>query len=145
MTSHALKSTLLSWAANGGVPKFDRRMLGYHAKPGDKSMMEYSRDLLAEPLTELRRVMETVRDGTFQRDNTRSGRWVKAPKQSPPPRQISQPSNHVWRAYRHTSGEVHKARLRTTTACHKKLIKSYTLLEEIPGQNAAWCAECLKA
>ena len=51
-------------------------MLGGHAKPKDMSMLEYSRDALAKPLTELSDVMMWIRTAQFDPDRTRSGRWL---------------------------------------------------------------------
>eukprot|EP00969_Alexandrium_andersonii_P053180 2337087-Alexandrium_andersonii.AAC.1 len=40
--SHSLKCTLLSWAAKAGMRPSERRVLGYHSKPGDRSVLELS-------------------------------------------------------------------------------------------------------
>ena len=50
LTIHSAMATLLSWAAKAGLSLGDRRSLGMHAKPGDLSALEYSRDALAGPL-----------------------------------------------------------------------------------------------
>lgn len=52
-------------------------MLGHHAKPGDTSIAEYSRDLLATPLRKLEAVRKEIVSGTFRPDETRSGRFCK--------------------------------------------------------------------
>ena len=36
--AHSLKATALSWLSKAGVPRDDRRTLGYHIKPGDCSL-----------------------------------------------------------------------------------------------------------
>ena len=46
---YGLKATLLSWSAEAGLPKSDRRILGGHVKPGDRSVLDYSRAELAAP------------------------------------------------------------------------------------------------
>jgi hypothetical protein len=74
--SHSLKATMLSWAAKFGMPAGPRRKLGGHVKPGDRSLVEYSRDEMAGPLRELDKVVEAVRLGIFLPDCTRSGRFV---------------------------------------------------------------------
>ena len=76
-SSHACKATLLSWAAKAGMSVADRRLLGGHAKPGDKSVLEYSRDALAGPLNKLEKLIGMVGKGQFMPDETRSGRWAK--------------------------------------------------------------------
>ncbi|CAK0823995.1 unnamed protein product [Prorocentrum cordatum] len=74
-TSHSCKATLLSWMAKAGVPLSVRRMLGGHIKPGDKSVIEYSRDAMAGPLRELKGVLVKIAAEEFDPDATRSGRW----------------------------------------------------------------------
>ena len=74
-TSHSLKSTTLSWCAKAGMTMQSRRLLGGHVKPGEKSVLEYSRDALAGPLRELAGIMAKIRSGEFDPDETRSGRW----------------------------------------------------------------------
>ena len=77
--SHSCKATLLSLAAKGGLLRDDRRILGGHAFPGDKSVDTYSRDALAAPLFELAQLLVHVREGTFKPDSSRSGRWTSLP------------------------------------------------------------------
>jgi len=52
-----------------------RRLLGYHVKPKDKSVLIYSRDALAKPLRELGAVLAAIRVGRFLPDADRSGRF----------------------------------------------------------------------
>jgi len=78
ISSHSLKPTLLSWCAKFGIPLATRRKLGGHAKARDKSVLAYSRDELSEPLRDLRRVMDAVRQGSFDPDASRSGLWKSA-------------------------------------------------------------------
>ena len=52
-----------------------RRLLGYHTKPRDRSLLEYSRDGMAGPLRDLCKVLLSVKSGVFRPDSTRSGRW----------------------------------------------------------------------
>ena len=74
-TSHSLNVTLLSWCAKVGVPLKARRILGYHAKAGDRTTLVYSRDVLAWPLRHLGKTIALVARGFFDPDATRSGRW----------------------------------------------------------------------
>jgi hypothetical protein len=74
--SHSLKATALSWMAKAGVQKTHRRLLGGHMKPGDRTMAEYSRDELAEPLRHLSQTLKWVREKRFDPDATRSGLWA---------------------------------------------------------------------
>jgi hypothetical protein len=74
--AHSLKATLLSWAAKAGLSMSDRRLLGYHVAPRDRSVVEYSRDEMAAPLRSLQKLLSAVRSGEFMPDETRSGRWA---------------------------------------------------------------------
>ena len=78
MGSHSLKATLLAWAAKAGMDMQHRRLLGYHAAPGERTPLEYSRDAMAAPLRALRDIVDCVRDGSFDPEATRSGRWARA-------------------------------------------------------------------
>ncbi len=73
--THSSKATLLSWAAKAGLSNTDRKLLGGHSESKDKSMEEYSRDVLAKPLLELVKLLKEIRVGAFNPDATRSGRW----------------------------------------------------------------------
>jgi hypothetical protein len=77
--THSCRATLLSWCAKYGVREGVRRLLGYHAKPADKAMLEYSRDALAAPLRQLGEVIEAVAQGSFLPDSTRSGYFPNPP------------------------------------------------------------------
>ena len=74
--SHSLKATTLAWLAKAGVAEKTRRMLGYHVKPADRSMVIYSRDALASGLEALRDVVLQIALGKFLPDKGRSGRWA---------------------------------------------------------------------
>ena len=80
--THSLKATLLSWCAKNGVPREQRQILGYHAIPGVKSMLHYSRDEQAGPLCTLEQVIEQVKSGEFDPGATRSGRLITKLKPS---------------------------------------------------------------
>ena len=73
--THSLKATTLAWAAKAGLSLSTRRLLGQHALPHDKSVLEYSRDELAEPLRQMKELLAHIRSGRFRPDATRSGRW----------------------------------------------------------------------
>ena len=81
--AHSLKATCLTWAARFGVAKEDRRILGYHAQPGDKSMDCYARDVVSPSLLKLSEVIAAIRTGTFDPDCTRSGAFVKKDAEVP--------------------------------------------------------------
>ena len=81
--SHSCKATLLSWCAKAGVSRDDRRILGYHATPGDSSVDAYARDIQAAPLAALARLLTMIRNGIFLPDETRSGRWARSAGHKP--------------------------------------------------------------
>ena len=74
--SHSLKATLLSWSAKASLDLQDRTLLGYHSLGLSRSALTYSRDALSGPLRALCTLLEQVRSGAFDPDNTRSGRWA---------------------------------------------------------------------
>ena len=70
--AHSLKATALSWMM---VHEKVRRLMGYHVKPKDKSVMIYSRDALAEGLETLTGIIERIRNLKFRPDAPRNQRW----------------------------------------------------------------------
>ena len=82
--AHSLKVTCLSWCAKFGLDRETRRMLGYHALPGDSSMDAYSRAPLAGPLRQLDTVLQAIRAGTFVPDATSSGTFPRTSSTAPP-------------------------------------------------------------
>ena len=77
--AHSCKATTLSWVAKAAIPRDDRRALGYHLAPGDRTMEAYSRDSMAGPLRCLVETLEKIRGGRFRPDQTRSGYLAAAP------------------------------------------------------------------
>ena len=77
--AHSMKATALSWLAKAMAPEKVRRLLGYHVKPKDKSVVIYSRDALAEGLDILTNVITDIYTGKFKPDAHRNQRWVKSP------------------------------------------------------------------
>lgn len=73
LSSHSCKSTCLSFLAKRGVNLEDRLLLGYHTNKLRMGLV-YSRDGAARPLAVLSHVLSEIRAGTFEPDNTRSGR-----------------------------------------------------------------------
>ena len=72
--THSCKATLLSWVAKWGMKEEYRRRLGGHARPGERSILEYSRDALSVPLERLDELLVGVRLKRFKPDSTRPGR-----------------------------------------------------------------------
>lgn len=71
--AHSLKCTCLAWSAKFGIDKEQRRLLGYHMAPGDRTLEAYSRDAMATPLRGLDQVLSAIAAGSFDPDATRSG------------------------------------------------------------------------
>ena len=53
----------------------DQTLFGYHSLGLNKSSLNYSRDALSGPLRRYDRILEKIRSGLFNPDDTRSGRW----------------------------------------------------------------------
>ena len=81
--SHSLKTTCLSWASKFGMNKDHRRHLGYHVRPGDRSMDLYGRDTMAAPLRALVEVIDAIKTKRFHPDSTRSGTFAASSSQVP--------------------------------------------------------------
>ena len=77
--AHSLKATCLSWMSKAGMEVKTRRLMGYHVKPKDTSVLLYSRDALAPGLEGLRGLIYDIFSGKFRPDVSRSGRWIKKP------------------------------------------------------------------
>ena len=73
--THAMKTTLLSYAAKGELPLSDRKLLGYHANGTEEMALLYSRDSMAGPIRKLESLLQKIRNGVFMPHVTRSGRW----------------------------------------------------------------------
>lgn len=80
ISSHSLKSTMLSYAAKRGVSHPDRLSLGHHAHPF-KMADVYARDAQARDLRILDSLIEEIRAGRFIPDASRAGRLVSSKKQ----------------------------------------------------------------
>ena len=76
ITSHSCKTSMLSYCAKFGIEWTDRMVLGGHVSHL-KSVIIYSSDSLALPLQKMANMLKAIRDGSFQPDNTRSGRFVE--------------------------------------------------------------------
>ena len=79
LRSHSLKHTLLSFAAKRGFDPHVRKLLGYHLDRQEVTLATYSRDLLAEPLRQLKSLLHEIQAGTFKPDSTRSGYLSSTP------------------------------------------------------------------
>ena len=73
VSSHSMKVTILSYAAKRGMDIHLRMQLGYHTAPY-KMGLTYSRDGAAASLLAMEGLLEEVREGSFDPDDTRSGR-----------------------------------------------------------------------
>jgi len=73
LRSHSLKHTCLSFAAKRGFDPHVRKLLGYHLDHHEVTLATYSRDLLAEPLRQLKFLITEIQSGQFISDATRSG------------------------------------------------------------------------
>ena len=76
VSSHSMKSTMLSYLAKRGIDMADRLLLGYHTSPFTMGLT-YSRDGMTRPLQILNTMLSEIREKTFRPDHTRSGRLLK--------------------------------------------------------------------
>eukprot|EP00973_Karenia_brevis_P009406 1271396-Karenia_brevis.AAC.1 len=62
---------MLSWACTFGLDEEERSALGYHVgRQTNATVWVYARDRLASPLSSLDRMMESLRKGDFDPDET---------------------------------------------------------------------------
>ena len=73
VSSHSLKSTMLSYAAKRGIGIPERLQLGYHTSNFQMGMV-YSRDGAAASILVLEKLISEIASGKFDPDQTRSGR-----------------------------------------------------------------------
>ena len=73
VSSHSMKVTVLSYAAKRGMDIHLRMQLGYHTSPY-KMGLTYSRDGAAASILAMEGLLEEIRAGSFDPDDTRSGR-----------------------------------------------------------------------
>ena len=75
--THSLKATWLSIMAKAGCDGDIRRLAGYHADPGAKMALEYSRDAQAPVLLVIDSLTAAISHGLFHPDAPRSKRWPR--------------------------------------------------------------------
>ena len=80
ISTHSLKSTMLSFAAKRGYSHQDRLSMGHHAHPF-KIADVYARDAQARDLRLLDKLIEEIRNKVFLPDESRAGRLAPAKKQ----------------------------------------------------------------
>ena len=71
--SHSCKSTVLTWAGRSTHIKFspnERRLLGHHMSPGDKSMLTYSREAYTSLYGKVLALFRSIESGAFEPDRT---------------------------------------------------------------------------
>lgn len=73
VSSHSMKVTILSYAAKRGMDIHLRMQLGYRTSPY-KMGLTYSRDGAAASILAMEGLLEEIRSGSFDPDDTRSGR-----------------------------------------------------------------------
>ena len=65
VSTHSLKTTLLTWAARYGMTVDDRRLMGHHLDPHVRSVATYNRDLLVNIHVKIAVMLKDMRKGTF--------------------------------------------------------------------------------
>ena len=80
LSSHSLKSTMLSFAAKRGYSHQDRLSMGHHVHP-HKMADVYARDAQARDLRLLDALIAEIRSKSFMPDESRAGRISASKKQ----------------------------------------------------------------
>eukprot|EP00435_Cladocopium_sp_Y103_P065102 s975_g27.t1 len=78
ISTHSMKSTVLSWCSKFGLPDASRAVLARHVSSVSTATAVYSRDLLSPVLRELEGMISSIRVGLFSPDRTRSGMLTPA-------------------------------------------------------------------
>lgn len=73
LSTHSMKSTVLSWASKYGLGDTSRAVLARHVSSVATATAVYSRDLLSPVLREMDSMLSAIRTGLFHPDRTRSG------------------------------------------------------------------------
>ena len=73
ISTHSLKSTIMSWTSKYGLSEYSRAVLARHTSKAATATAVYSRDLLSPILRELNLVISAICNGSFCPDATRSG------------------------------------------------------------------------
>ena len=72
LTTHSLKCTLLAWATRAGVMSYDqRRVLGHHMDPHNRSPSTYGRDNLAAVIVLVGQMLHQIKSNAFNPDDSR--------------------------------------------------------------------------
>ena len=82
ISSHSLKSTMLSYAAKRGLSRPDRLSLGHHSGPY-KMTDVYARDAQARDLRLMDKLVSEIRPGYFCPDESRAGRFHESKRLKP--------------------------------------------------------------
>ena len=75
LSAHSIKRTVLSYANKRGLGNTDKLILGHHCHQG-KMADVYGDDYAARPLRLLEALLSDIRDGSFDPDASRAGRFV---------------------------------------------------------------------
>ena len=85
LSSHSLKSTVLSWAAKCEMPREYRRVLGRHSSSVKESDSVYARELSFAPVRAMERMFHLIRKSEFNPDAARAPEPGAAPAFPPTP------------------------------------------------------------
>ena len=76
LTSHSLKTTILSWCAKFGMDTPTRRIVGHHVDPESRSALTYSRGALIAAHIKIYDMTRVILSGGFNPDLTRAQRLL---------------------------------------------------------------------
>eukprot|EP00434_Breviolum_minutum_P026959 symbB.v1.2.023834.t1/scaffold2208.1/size85765/3 len=80
LSSHSLKSTILSWGSKCEMPREYRRVLGRHSSSVKDSDSVYARELSFAPVRAMERMFNLIRKSEFNPDAPRSKFFPEAPE-----------------------------------------------------------------
>ena len=83
LSSHSLKTTMLSWAAKFGLDLQTRRILGHHVDPEARSALTYSRDALIDAQIKISDMLTVLGSGGFNPDLSRAERLYRHRHEQP--------------------------------------------------------------
>ena len=78
LSTHSMKSTLMSWTSKFGLPDNGRSVLARHVSSVTSATAVYSRDMLSPVLRQLDVMLMAIRSGAFCPDRLRSGMMTPA-------------------------------------------------------------------
>ena len=133
--THSLKAGLASMCAKFGMTHSQRKLLGYHAGSKEQSMLRYSRDSLAEPLSQMCEMMQAVKAQAFLLDCSRSGCFLHRE----PGHQVTEEEEELSESSSEGSENEEEAQPEGGEAAREKVLGKWRPLSELPAEEDVFC------